>query len=179
MVRLNRDGDGIKPVKPVKYAKLIAEFVSPGTESFQVERDFIARCSINTSSEMAADVRQVESLSDEQIEKLIQEAEARAVAKHDSLTTMEADSELSLHDDIPDISKRRAIPGLKHGLERSGYIQDAKGVAKVKRSLMVNEDAPVHDLRALPPAQVQKTKVCCSLSTCPQRYRRKIIPNLP
>jgi ribosomal protein S13 len=131
---------------------------------------FIARQILSTSLEMAADVRQAESLSDEQIEKLIQEAEARAVAKHDSLTTMEADGELSLQDDIPDISKRRAIPGLKHGLERSGYIQDAKGVAQVKRSLMVNEDTPVHDLRALPPAQVQKIKVCGSLSTCPQRY---------
>jgi hypothetical protein len=131
---------------------------------------------------MAADVRQVVCLSDDQIEKLIQEAEARAVAKRDALNAAEADGETSLNDDIPDASKRRIIPRLKHGLERSGYLQDAKGVAKVKRSLMLNGDAnaETQSLRTLPPAPIEKKKkVCCFLGPYPRHYRRKIIPNLP
>jgi hypothetical protein len=128
---------------------------------------------------MAADVRPVECLSDEQIEKLIQEAEARAVAKRDALTAVQAEGELSLNDGIPDASKRSIVPSLEHGLERSGYLQDAKGVAKVKRSLMLNEDAEAQGLRTLPPAPIEKKKVCCFLCPYPRHYRRKIIPNLP
>ena len=58
-----------------------------------------------------------EALSDEQIEALIQEAEARAHTKHNPVTADNPENFLMLHESHPETSKRQRIPRLEHAIK--------------------------------------------------------------
>lgn len=130
---------------------------------------------------MAEDVMTADRLSDEQIEQLIQEAETRALVKHRPATAPIPDDELRLLDNVPELSKHKNLPKLKHGLERSSYIQHEQGVAQVKRDLLTSsEQKAATGLRNLQTSIQTKKKVC----ELPHRQRHefsrtKIKPNFP
>jgi hypothetical protein len=91
---------------------------------------------------MASDILEARTLSDEQIEQLIQEAETRAIEKAKSLVVAEnlVEDELSLRHSIPDTRKRKPIPRLQHGLESRSYIEEQNGVARVKHELLATKE---------------------------------------
>jgi hypothetical protein len=91
---------------------------------------------------MASDGLGAPTLSDEQIEQLIQEAEARANQRAKSLAITETllDDEITLQDNIPDTRKRKPIPRLHHGLEKQSYIEERNGVAQVKHELLATKE---------------------------------------
>ena len=89
---------------------------------------------------MASDLMETDVLSDQQIEWLIQEAEARARAKAGTISAPVEENVLTLSEDTPEIARRKPIPKLKHGLERQSYIQEQHGVAKVKPELLATKE---------------------------------------
>lgn len=106
---------------------------------------------------MASVLTETEVLSDQRIEELIQEAEARARAKAGVVTAPEPEDELTLQEETPDFARRKAIPKLKHGLEKESYIQEQHGVAQVKSQVLVTKQQQglADRLRTLP---IKKTK---------------------
>lgn len=89
---------------------------------------------------MASDLMDPGVLSDEQIEQLIQEAEVRARAKQIGIAAPSAEDELTLQRELPGLSRRKPIPKLKHGIERSSYIQDDQGVARVRPEFLTTKE---------------------------------------
>lgn len=88
---------------------------------------------------MASDVLEEETLSDEQIEALIQEAEGRARAKHSAVLLTESEDVLTLDEPTTEPSKRKPIPRLEPGIEVKNYIQERDGVARVRPELVADE----------------------------------------
>ena len=89
---------------------------------------------------MASDRMVADSLSDEQIEQLIQEAETRARGKAGIVTVPEPETELTLQEETPGLAQRNAIPKLQHGLERHSYIREQHGVARVRPELLATKE---------------------------------------
>ena len=90
---------------------------------------------------MAPDVTEPDLLSDDQIELLIQEAEARLRAKNEVVTVDEPEEILTLRDEQTEatIRKRKPIPRLEHGINTRSYLQDRHGVAQVNPELLANK----------------------------------------
>ncbi len=105
------------------------------------------------------------SLSDEQIEQLIQGAESRAQAKAGVVTAPATEDELTLQEVTPELGKWKALPKLKHGLERQSYIQDQHGVAQVKPELLATKEQQTlaDRLRTLQ-VKTPRQKVCYQTS---------------
>ncbi|RMZ83745.1 hypothetical protein DV738_g933, partial [Chaetothyriales sp. CBS 135597] len=109
-----------------------------------------------------------DSLSDEQIEQLLQEAEGRLRAKAGQLAA--ADTAKSANEETLDVItlqetdtshvKRKAIPHLQHGISQSAaYISEKKGVAQVNPALLAGPTDTVKladNLRPVERKQKQK-----------------------
>ena len=95
---------------------------------------------MNDTSDMATAIVETKVLSDDQIEQLIQEAEARAHARAGAIAAPAPDHELTLQIDTSEFAQRKAIPRLEHGLERQSYIQEQQGVAQVKPELLATKE---------------------------------------
>lgn len=130
---------------------------------------------------MSLGVMETETLSDEQIDLLLQEAETRLRAKAGAVTTTQPDDELTLRldEDKPEFAKRKPIPRLKHGIDEKPYIRDHKGVAEVDSAVLATEQQQklADKLRTTQVKPKAKKEVCC--------YRRhlylfheEIYPNL-
>lgn len=89
---------------------------------------------------MSLGVMETETLSDEQIDLLLQEAETRLRSKAGVVAT-QPDDELTLRldDDKPEFAKRKPIPRLQHGLNEKPYIQEHRGVAEVDPAVLATE----------------------------------------
>lgn len=115
---------------------------------------------------MTSGLMETEALSDEQIEQLIQEAETRARAKAGVLTAPEPEDKLTLPEETPGLAQRKAIPKLKHGLERQSYIREQHGVAQVKPDLLATrEQQTLADRLRTVQVQKSKEKVCYQYSS--------------
>jgi len=88
-------------------------------------------------SSAAADSRSPEILSDEQIEELLQEAEARLRAKAGLPTKVIDNDELALESTTSVPAKRVRLPKLEHGVDRSSYLKDQNGIVRTNSILMV------------------------------------------
>lgn len=94
-----------------------------------------------------------EVLTDEQIENLLQDAEARLRAKAGlSVQKVESDDVLQLESDAVRPTRRLKFPRLEHDLDRSTYIKNENGVAKTSANLTVptEQRKMAEELRALP-----------------------------
>ena len=113
---------------------------------------------------MSPDVIEAEALSDSQIEQLLQEAETRLKSNSGAVATADPDDELTfeLHEDKPELAKRKPIPKLQHGLEKSSYIRDQHGVAKVRPELLATKEQQTlaDQLRSVPVQEGSKKEVC-------------------
>ena len=130
---------------------------------------------------MSLDVMETETLSDEQIDLLLQEAETRLKAKAGVLTTTQPQDEqtLRLDEDKPEFAKRKPIPRLQHGLDEKPYIQDRKGVAEVEPEVLATRQQQklADTLRSVQVKHKSKKEV-----RCPHRQlcllHEEIYPNL-
>ena len=115
---------------------------------------------MNDTSDMATAIVETKVLSDDQIEQLIQEAEARAHARAGAIAAPAPDHELTLQIDTPEFAKRKAIPRLEHGIERQFYIQEQQGVAQVKPELlaMKEQHTLAEQLRTVEAQKKKKSK---------------------
>ena len=106
---------------------------------------------------MTSGLMETQALSNEQIEQLIQEAETRARAKASIVIAPEPEDELTLSEETPELAERKAIPKLKHGLERQSYIREQHGVAQVRPELLATKEQQTLADR-LRTVQVKKSK---------------------
>merc|ERR1711939_843634 len=91
---------------------------------------------------MSLDVMESSTLSEDQIDQLLQEAEARLRSKTGTSVATHSQDELtlSLNEDKPEFAKRQPIPSLQHGLDKTSYIQDHGGVAQIRPELLASTD---------------------------------------
>ena len=123
---------------------------------------------------------ETETLSDEQIELLLQEAEGRLRAKAVAVAAPdELDNELTLRldEDQPEFAKRKPVPRLQHGLHGSTYIKNRDGVAEVVPELLAPKEQQklADQLRSVETKSKSKKEVCFILAT-PSSCMRKFIP---
>jgi len=78
-----------------------------------------------------------EILSDEQIEELLLEAEARLRAKAGLPYKAVDEAELALESVTSVPAKRVRLPKLEHGVDRSSYLKDQDGIARTNSTMMV------------------------------------------
>ena len=111
-------------------------------------------------------VKETELLTDDQIEQLLQEAEARLRAKAGQLPPTESEDVIALQESEPAQSKRRAIPRLQHGLNSSSYISEKNGVAQVNPTLLTtpSQQKLADGLRSVETKQRNKKEVGHSYS---------------
>ena len=101
------------------------------------------------SSQLAAS----ETLSDEQIEHLLQEAEARLRAKAGlAVQRTESDDIMQFEDAVTKQAKQIRFPKLDHQLAGSVYIRNENGIAKTSAQLTVpaEQSKMAEELRSLP-----------------------------
>jgi hypothetical protein len=129
---------------------------------------------------MSLDVMETETLSDEQIELLLQEAEGRLRAKAGAVVApIQAENELTLRldEDQPEFAKRKPIPRLQHGLNDTSYIKNQDGVAEVVPELLASKEQQklADRLRSVEVKNKSKKEVCAT-SFFRTPYMRKFIP---
>lgn len=132
------------------------------------------------TSGVAAQPFPQEVLSDERIEELLQEAEARLRAKA-GLEPKVIDDGLALESVGSAPAKRVRLPKLEHGADRSAYLKNQNGIARTNSSLMVPaEQRKMADgLREVSRENGSKKMVCLSPSTTTFPNMRKSYPKFP
>lgn len=104
-----------------------------------------------------------EILSDERIEELLKEAEARVRQK--AGLKPQTDDVLALDKDKPAATSSKTVhlPKLEHNLERSSYLKNHNGIAKTNPSLMVpaEQRKMAEGLRAVTRENGESKKVVC------------------
>ena len=127
-----------------------------------------------------ADVETTDNgLSDEQIEELIQEAEQRLRRKRQPSVPVESEDILTFEENTSEKPTRVRIPRIEHGLDLKGYLQDQKGVIRVKPELLANKQQQnlADRLRCLEAEQKPtKKEVCSSKFTCLQPFHEENLP---
>lgn len=116
---------------------------------------------------MSLDVMETVALSDDQIERLLQEAETRLRANNGTVATIEPENELTLRldEDKPEFVKRKPIPRLQHGLNEKSYLKEQDGVAMVVPELLATKDQQTlaDNLRSIDYKDKQKSDVSAAL----------------
>lgn len=128
---------------------------------------------------MSLDVMESETLSDEQIESLLQEAEDRLRAASSAVvaqTGPEDELSLRLDHDEPNFAKPKPIPRLQPGLKQASYIKDRHGVAQVVPELLATKEQQklADNLRSVEAKKKSKKEVCSFYTTCTDCMRKPI-----
>jgi hypothetical protein len=127
-------------------------------------------------------------LSDEEIDRLLQEAEVRLREKAGQVTAPADDNEISIvtgEEKIPKASKLPSadafsLPKLRHGLERASYIKEHNGVAQADPQALIGptQKQLADGLRTVEQSTKSKKVVSGStLKPSPAHHMRKLIPN--
>lgn len=120
------------------------------------------------------------TLSDEEIEKLLNEAENRLRVKAGLETTEQDDNVLALDADVAPSSVQRVhLPKLEHNLEKSSYLKHQNGIARTNSSLTIPTEQlkMAEGLRSIVSEQTSKKVVCSPLPSLESIHMRKIYPN--
>ena len=130
---------------------------------------------------MSVDVVQSRTLTDDQIEALLQEAENRLKNANTTAVVPVEENELTLalEDEKPAFEKRKPIPRLSHTLDTKRSIQEHNGVAHVAPELLVSKEQQklADNLRTIKFKDRSKKDVSTPSSN-PAPSNEEIYPNL-
>lgn len=120
-------------------------------------------------------------LSDDEIEKLLNEAENRLRVKAGLAPSEEGDDTLALvPDTAPNAVHRVHLPKLEHNLEKKSYLKHQNGIARTDSSLTIptEQRKMAEGLRSIVSDQTSKKVVCFLPLIQFNIYMRKFNPKL-
>lgn len=119
------------------------------------------------------------TLSEEEIEDLLNQAETRLLVKAGLASTEDDENLLSLSGDAAQSSVQRVrLPKLEHNLENSSYLQTQNGVTRTDSSLTIpaEQRKMANGLRPILIEEKNKKVVCRNVSSCTCIHMRKFNP---